>query len=100
LAVPLDDLLLLAGRVPPSLRRLLARERYRVASALSDLAGMLVAEEQASYGAAVLRGPAQRAIEDGFPFEHLSAITEVESWREEVWRPVVEENGDRPPFSA
>ncbi|ESQ17292.1 MAG: helix-turn-helix domain-containing protein [Thiohalocapsa sp. PB-PSB1] len=88
LAVPVDELLLLAGRVPPSLRRLLEREPHRVASALSDLAGMLVAEEQASYGAAVLRGPAERAIEDGFPFEHLSTIAEVESWRKEVWRPV------------
>ena len=88
LAVPVDELLLLAGRVPPSLRTLLEREPHRVASALSDLAGMLVAEEQASYGAPVLRGPAERAIEDGFPFEHLSDIAEVESWRKEVWRPV------------
>lgn len=88
LAVPVDELLLLAGRLPPSLRTLLKRDPHRVATALSDLAGMLVAEEQASYGAPVLGGVAQRAIEDGFPFEHLSAIAEIESWRKEIWRPV------------
>jgi putative DNA methylase len=49
---------------------------------------MLVAEEGESYGAPVVRGRSQRAIEDGFPFEHLSEIAEVESWRKEIWRPV------------
>ncbi len=39
-----SEQLLLAGRVPPSLRTLLEREPRRVASALSDLAGMLVAD--------------------------------------------------------
>ena len=29
-----------------------------------------------------------RAIEDGFPFELVSRIADVESWRKEVWRPV------------
>jgi putative DNA methylase len=88
LAVPRDELLLLAGRVPPSLQALVEREPHRVASALSELAGMLVAEDQESYGAPVIRGRAERAIEDGFPFEDLSDIAEVESWRKEVWRPV------------
>ncbi len=41
-----------------------------------------------AYGAPTLVGPGERAIEDGFPFEHLSDIAEVESWRKEVWRPV------------
>jgi putative DNA methylase len=59
-----------------------------VASALSDLAGMLVAEPRDVYGAPVVGGRTERAIEDGFPFEFLSDIAEVESWRKEVWRPV------------
>ena len=32
-------------------------------------------------------GPS-RAIENGFPFEEISRIAELESWRKEVWRPV------------
>ncbi|AUB83981.1 DNA methyltransferase [Candidatus Thiodictyon syntrophicum] len=88
LAVPLDELLLVAGRVPPSLRRLVEKDPHQVAAALSDLAGMMVAEPGESYGGPVLGGPTQRAIEDGFPFEYLSDIAEVESWRKEVWRPV------------
>jgi putative DNA methylase len=88
LDMPHDELLLLAGRVPSSLRVLVEREPHRVASALSDLAGMLVAEPRDVYGAPVVGGRTERAIEDGFPFEHLSDIAEVESWRKEVWRPV------------
>jgi len=88
LAVPHDELLLLAGRLPSSLRVLVEREPHRVAAALSDLAGMLVAEPRHVYGAPVVGGRTERAIEDGFPFEHLSDIAEVESWRKEVWRPV------------
>lgn len=39
-------------------------------------------------GGPVVAGRTVRAIEDEFPFEHLSEIAEVESWRKEVWRPV------------
>ncbi|MBV5275343.1 MAG: helix-turn-helix domain-containing protein [Lamprocystis purpurea] len=88
LSVPLDELLLVAGRVPPSLQRLVERDPHQVAAALNDLAGMMVAEPGESYGGPVLGGPTERSIEDGFPFEHLSEIAEVESWRKEVWRPV------------
>ena len=88
LAIPLDELLLVAGRVPPSLRRLVEKDPHQVAAALSDLASMMVAEPGEPYGGPVLGGPTERAIEDGFPFEHLSEIAEVESWRKEVWRPV------------
>jgi putative DNA methylase len=88
LSVPLDELLLLAGRVPPSLRRLVERDHHQVAAAISDLAGLMVAEPRDAYGSPVLGAPTERAIEDGFPFEHLSQIAEVESWRKEVWRPV------------
>lgn len=88
LAVPLDELLLISGRLPPSLKMLVERDPHQVAVALADLAGMMVAEPGASYGGPVLSGPGERAIEDGFPFERLSEIAEVESWRKEVWRPV------------
>jgi putative DNA methylase len=30
----------------------------------------------------------ERAIEDGFPFEDISDIAEVESWRKEIYRPI------------
>lgn len=88
LSIPLDELLLVAGRVPPSLRRLVEQDPHQVAAALADLAGMMVAEPGDSYGGPVLGGSGERAVEDGFPFEHLSQIAEVESWRKEVWRPV------------
>ena len=88
LALPQDELSLLAGRVPSSLRAMVEREPHRVASALSDLVGMLVAEPHDVYGAPVFWERAERAIEDGFPFERLSDIAEVESWRKEVWRPL------------
>lgn len=88
LSLPINELMLVAGRVPDSLQALIEREPHRVASALSELADMLVAEEQANYGVPVVRGRTERAIEDGFPFEALSEIAEVESWRKEVWRPV------------
>ncbi|WP_052348157.1 DNA methyltransferase [Imhoffiella purpurea] len=88
LELPRDELLLVAGRLPPSLRRIVDQDPHRVAGALTDLAGMLIAEPSDSYGSPLIDGPSARAIEDGFPFEHLSDIAEVESWRKEVWRPV------------
>ncbi|MCK6565120.1 MAG: helix-turn-helix domain-containing protein [Dehalococcoidia bacterium] len=88
LEVPLDELLLVAGRLPGALRRLVEKDPHHVATALNDLAGLVVAEPEEQYGGAVVAGSTPRAIEDGFPFEHLSEIAEVESWRKEVWRPV------------
>ena len=88
LAIPLDELLLVAGRLPPSVRRLVDKDPHQVASALAHLAEMMVAEPDESYGGPALGGATGRSIEDGFPFEHLSEIAEVESWRKEVWRPV------------
>lgn len=88
LEVPVDELLLVAGRLPGSLRRLVERNPHDVASALNDLAGLVVAEPDEQYGGPIVSGRAPRVIEDRFPFEHLSEIAEVESWRKEVWRPV------------
>lgn len=88
LDVPVDELMLVAGRLPGSLKSLVEKDPGNVATALSDLAVLVVAEPTTQYGGPVVAGRTQRAIEDGFPFEHLSEIAEVESWRKEVWRPV------------
>lgn len=84
----LDELLLLAGRLPAALRTLIEREPDRASYALSSLAAMMVAEPTVPYGASEMQGPGLRAIENGFPFEDLSEVAEIESWRKEVYRPV------------
>ncbi len=49
---------------------------------------MCVAEEGAPYGGPLLAERGKRAIEDEFPFEQVSEIAEVESWRKEIYRPI------------
>ncbi len=83
-----DELFLLAGRLPESLQHFVALEPEKVTAALTGLAAMVVAEPRSPYGGPVLSGKGEKAIEDGFPFEELSAVAEVESWRKEVYRPV------------
>ncbi len=83
-----DELFLLAGRLPESLRHFVELAPEKVAAALTGLAAMVVAEPQTPYGGPVLSGRGERAIEDGFPFAELSDVAEVESWRKEIYRPV------------
>ena len=83
-----DELFLLAGRLPESLQHFVALEPEKVTAALTGLAAMVVAEPSVPYGGPVLSGKGEKAIEDGFPFEELSAVAEIESWRKEVYRPV------------
>lgn len=83
-----DELLLLAGRLPESLRHFVALEPRKVAAALTDLAAMVVAEPTAAYGVPALTTRGERAIEDGFPFAELSEVAEIESWRKEIYRPI------------
>jgi putative DNA methylase len=83
-----DELLMLAGRLPPSIRKMVEKEPYRVTSSLRSLAELAVSEPGAAYGHALLANHGPRAIEDGFPFEILSEIAEIESWRKEIYRPV------------
>ncbi len=83
-----DELFLLAGRLPESLQHFVALEPEKVTAALTGLAAMVVAEPQTPYGGPMLGGKGERAIEDGFPFAELSAVAEVESWRKEIYRPV------------
>jgi putative DNA methylase len=81
-----DELLLLAGRVPTFLRSIVERDPPRAATALREYA-TCVSEDVPVYGR--LGAPrGRRAIEDGFPFEQISAVAEIESWRKEVYRPI------------
>lgn len=83
-----DELLLLAGRVPEAIRAMVARQPRRAAAALRMMAEMCVAEPGAPYGEPIFAERGERVIEDGFPFEEISEIAEVESWRKEIYRPI------------
>lgn len=83
-----DELLLLAGRVPESIRAMVAQQPRRAAAALRTMAEMCVAEPGAPYGEPIFAQRGERVIEDGFPFEGVSEIAEVESWRKEIYRPI------------
>lgn len=48
----------------------------------------VVGRQDAGHSGATPRPRESTAIEDGFPFELVSQVAEVESWRKEVWRPV------------
>lgn len=85
LALPPDELLLAAGRVPETLRTTFA-ERPALASAGVRAAAALCAQPPASeWPPFAVAGP--RAIEEDFPFEAVSEIAEMESWRKEISRP-------------
>lgn len=88
LACDRDELLLLAGRVPETVQKMVERSPYQAAATLRNIALMSVAEPGEPYGQPLLASQGKRAIEDGFPFEYLSEVAEVESWRKEVYRPV------------
>ncbi len=88
LDLPIEEVYLLAGRVPPSLQLLVNSDPERVPAALAGLAELVVAEPKAAYGAPILARRGMTAIEDGFPFEYLSDVAEIESWRKEIYRPV------------
>jgi putative DNA methylase len=83
-----EELLLLAGRLPESIRAMVARHPSRAAAALTTIAEMCVAEAGAPYGGPLFAERGARAIEDRFPFEEISEIAEVESWRKEIYRPI------------
>lgn len=83
-----DELLLLAGRLPESVREMVNRQPRRATAALRTMAEMCVAEPGTPYGEPLIAMRGERAIEDGFPFEEVSEVAEVESWRKEVYRPI------------
>jgi len=89
LHVECEELFLLAGRVPPAWRKAIGTAPSRVTQHLQAALADSVAEVPASYGRTVVAFAGVRAIEDSaFPFEHLSKIAELESWRKELNRPI------------
>ena len=83
-----DELLLLCGRLPERFRELVSRQPRRAATILKTITEMYVSEPGSAYGEPLLAGRGRRAIEGDFPFEHVSEVAEVESWRKEIHRPV------------
>jgi len=83
-----DELLLLAGRLPRSIHEMVVQQPHRASLMLRRMAGMCIAEPRAPYGASSLAERGERAIENNFPFEEVSEVAEVESWRKEIYRPV------------
>ncbi len=84
-----EELFLLAGRVPASWQRAIATSPTRAFETLRSAIADCVAESATPYSRTVLAFMGTRAIEDqNFPFEHLSDIAELESWRKEINRPI------------
>lgn len=83
-----DELLILAGKLPEKLKLLGEKEPYKIAYSIRRFAEMVVSEIGTSYGAPLIAHRGKRAIENGFPFEDLSLISEIESWRKEIYRPI------------
>lgn len=84
-----EELLLIAGRVPKHWKKAIAASPNRAVQSIRAALAESCAEPAVSYGRTVLSFAGTRAIEDpGFPFEHLSEVAELESWRKEVNRPV------------
>ncbi len=80
---------LLAGRVPQEWQQTIATAPRRVVETLRTALASCVAETSIPYSHTVLAFGGTRAIEDThFPFEALSDIAELESWRKEINRPV------------
>ena len=84
-----DAMLLLSGRVPASWQQAIAAVPNRAANTIRQALADICAEPSVTYGRTVASFAGTRAIEDPqFPFEYLSDVAELESWRKEVNRPV------------
>ncbi len=83
-----DELMLLSGRITEKMRKFIQIDPEYATSVLQNVAAMAVAEESVPYGRVLVTEGGQRVIEDGFPFEKISEIAEIESWRKEIYRPV------------
>lgn len=89
LGVDPEEWLLLSGRIPRSWQKAIATSPDRIVRSIRRVFADSVAEAQAPYGPTVLAFEGTRAIEnETFPFEQLSDIAEMESWRKEVYRPI------------
>ena len=86
LSTPEGELTLLAGKAPSALRRLAERDPRKASLAVAETIGALVNERSVEYTPGA--PPSRRLIEDGFPFDAVSEVAEMESWRKEINRPV------------
>ena len=87
LRYPVEELILVSGRVPPSLRGALQKDPRRAVSALTEAASLIISESPSTYNHTA-SSVSRRAIEDDFPFEYMSEVAELESWRKELNRPI------------
>ena len=83
-----DELLLLSGRLPERIRALISRQPEKAAAALATMAELCLAEPGSAAGVALVAERGRRVVEDGFPFEWVSEVAEIESWRKELYRPI------------
>jgi transcriptional regulator with XRE-family HTH domain len=84
-----EEFLLLAGRLPVHWQQAIAASPARGIELFRRALGDCIAEPSTPYGRTVLTFGGTRAIEEaGFPFETLSDIAELESWRKEIYRPI------------
>jgi transcriptional regulator with XRE-family HTH domain len=89
LKIDLDSLFLLAGRVPSNWQKAISNSPSLIAETFRSVLDNYIAEPKTPYGRTLLSYGGVRAIEDAvFPFEYLSDIAEIESWRKEVYRPI------------
>jgi putative DNA methylase len=83
-----EEFLLLAGHMPAHWQQAIAASPGRVIETFRKVVVDCVAESTTPYSRTVLAFGGTRAIEEAsFPFEHLSDIAELESWRKEIYRP-------------
>jgi putative DNA methylase len=88
LACPEEELLLADGRIPESWQSTIDAAPEEAAAAIRSALRSRDESPRASQKTVFARA-GNRAIEDSaFPFEHLSGIAELESWRKEIHRPI------------
>lgn len=83
-----EELLLLAGRLPPRWHQTISRNPSLAVEKIQKALSEGISEPRAPYHVSCAFTGGERAIEDGFPFERLASVAELESWRKEVNRPI------------
>lgn len=83
-----EELFVMAGRIPESLRPAVNEQSHGVVEAIRDRLGATLEHAMHSENPARPSPGSARAIDNGFPFEDISDIAEAESWRKEVYRPI------------
>jgi putative DNA methylase len=83
-----EELFLVAGRLPASLRAVVPEQSHEVMMAIKNTLNAALKHACESVSPLPVVPGEARAIDDGFPFEAISDIAEAESWRKEVYRPI------------